>query len=217
MDQVFRHHELDGSLKMDIPIHANVTCHDGAVGKSTHIIVDLVTEKVTHFVVKTDHDHKEFVMPIEMIADSDRTVILLNCRKEDVYQLPLFKQGEYNGYDAYDSAPPIPSSTMYHPYRTAEGGVAEEQHAVELAVSKGVRVLATDGEVGKIDEFVIDPETHRVTHLVLRQHNIFGKWIVTIPVTEIERADMDFVELKLDKAAIEELPAVALKRFPWEV
>jgi sporulation protein YlmC with PRC-barrel domain len=208
---------------MDIPIHANVTCHDGAVGKSTHIIVDLVKGQVTHFVLKTDHDHKQFVVPIDMITDSDRTTILLNCHKEDVFQLPLFKKGEYNGYDAYDSAPPIrstgvdASSTMYHPYRTAEAGVAEEQHAVELAVRKGVRVLATDGEVGKIDEFVIDPETHRVTHLVLRQHNIFGKWIVTIPVTEIERADMDFVELKLDKAAIEELPTIALKRFPWEL
>jgi sporulation protein YlmC with PRC-barrel domain len=207
---------------MDIPIHANVTCHDGTVGKSTHIIVDLVKGQVTHFVLKTDHDHKEFVVPIDMIMDSERTVILLNCYKEDVYQLPLFEKGKYNGYDAYDHAPPIPSTgvdpsaTVYHPYRTAEGGASEEQHAVDLAVSKGVKVLATDGEVGKIDEFVIDPETHRVTHLVLRQHNIFGKWIVTIPVSEIERADLEYVELKLDKAAIKELPTVALKRFSWE-
>ena len=207
---------------MDVPIHANVICHNGVVGKSTHIIVDLVKGQVTHFVLKTDHDHKEFVVPIDMIMDSDRTVILLNGYKEDVYQLPLFQEGQYNGYDAYDHAPPIPttgvdaSSTMYHPYRTAETGAAKEQHAVELAVSKGVKVLATDGEVGKIDEFVIDPETHRVTHLVLRQHNIFGKWIVTIPVSEIEMADPDYVELKIDKAAIKELPTVALKRFPWE-
>lgn len=207
---------------MDIPIHTNVTCHDGPVGKSTHIIVDLVNEKVTHFVVKTDHDHQEFVVPIDMIMDSDRTVILLDCHKEDVYQLPRFEKENYNGYDAYDHAPPIPatgidaSSMMYHPYRTAEAGAAEEQHAVDLAVSKGVKVLATDGEVGKIDEFVIDPETHRVTHLVLRQHNIFDKWIVTIPVSEIERADPDYVVLKIDKAAIKELPTVTLKRFSWE-
>ena len=41
---------------MEIPVHARVTCIDGAVGKSSHIIVDLVTEQVTHFVVKTEHD-----------------------------------------------------------------------------------------------------------------------------------------------------------------
>ena len=207
---------------MDVPIHANVICHNGVVGKSTHIIVDLIKGQVTHFVLKTDHDHKELVVPIDMIMDSDRTVILLNCYKADVYELPPFHESQYNGYDAYDHAPPVPSTgvdasaTMYHPYRTAEGGAVGEQHAVELAVSKGVKVLATDGEVGKIDEFVIDPETHRVTHLVLRQHNIFGKWIVTIPVSEIEMADPDYVELKIDKAAIKELPTVALKRFPWE-
>lgn len=49
---------------MKLPIHANVTCHDGIVGKSSHIIVDLVTEQATHFVIKTDHDHKEYVVPI---------------------------------------------------------------------------------------------------------------------------------------------------------
>ncbi len=67
-----------------------------------------------------------------------------------------------------------------------------------------------------IDELVIDPETHRVTHLVFRQHFLLNKWIVTIPVSDVERADMDSVFLKIDKAAIEALPAVALKKFPWE-
>ena len=210
---------------MDIPIHASVTCYDGAVGKSSHIIVDLLTEQVTHFVVKTDHHHKQYVVPIEKIERSDRTVILLACRKEDVYQLPLFDETHFHGYDAYDSAPPLPSPgmaasyTLYQPYRTAESGAdspTRESSWARLAVNKGVMVLATDGEVGKIDELVIDPETHVVTHLVLRQHFILNKWIVTIPVSDIERADMDTVLLKIDKAAVEALPSVALKKFPWE-
>ena len=40
----------------------------------------------------------------------------------------------------------------------------------KLAINKGADVLATDARVGKVDELVIDPETHRITHLVLRQH-----------------------------------------------
>jgi len=39
---------------------------------------------------------------------------------------------------------------------------------------------------------------------------------VTIPVSEIERAEVDTVFLKIDKEAVEALPAVALKKFPWE-
>jgi sporulation protein YlmC with PRC-barrel domain len=210
---------------MDIPIDANVTCYDGNVGKSSHIIVDLITEQVTNFVVKTDPHNNEYVIPLDKIERSDRTVILLNCHKEDVYQLPLFDESQFNGYDAYDSPPPLPSPglaasyTMYHPYRAAESGTQSptgEPYHAELVVNKGAMVLATDGEVGKIDELVIDQETHRVTHLVLRQHFLLNKWIVTIPVSEIERADMDTVFLKIDKEAIEALPSVALKRFPWE-
>jgi sporulation protein YlmC with PRC-barrel domain len=210
---------------MDIPIHAKVSCYEGDVGKSTNIIVDLVTEQVTHFVVKTEHPSAEYVVPIDMIKGTERSVILLDCQKEDVYQLLIFHESQFNGYDAYDSTPPLPSPgmapsyTMYHPYRTAESETQSptgESYSAELAMNKGTMVLATDGEVGKIDELVIDPETHRVTHLVLRQHFIFNKWIVTIPVSDIERADMDTVVLKIDKKAIEALPTVALNRFPWE-
>ncbi len=82
---------------MDIPIHANVTCSDGLVGKSTHIIMDLVKEEVSHFVVKTDQHSQEFVVPIEKMKDSDRTVIFLDCRKEDVYQFPPFKETHFIG------------------------------------------------------------------------------------------------------------------------
>ena len=93
---------------MDIPIHANVSCYDGVVGKSSNIIVDLVTEQVTHFVIKTEQHGKEYVVPIEMVMDSTREVILLECHKEDVYQLPLFEESHFNGYGAYDSTPPLP-------------------------------------------------------------------------------------------------------------
>ena len=210
---------------MAIPIDADVSCYDGVVGKSSHIIVDLVSEQVTHFVVRTDHDHKQYVVPIDKIEDSERTVILLACRKEDVYQLPVFDDSHFHGYDAYDNAPPMPSpgmsasDTLYQPYRTSESPAedpATHFSAVELAINKGADVLATDARVGKIDELVIDPETHRVTHLVLRQHFLFNKWVVTIPVSEIERAEVDTIFLKIDKEAVEALPSVALKKFPWE-
>jgi sporulation protein YlmC with PRC-barrel domain len=210
---------------MDIPIHADVVCTDGVVGKSSHIIVDLVSERVTHFVVRTSHDHNRFVVPIDKIEDTERTAILLACNKEEVHQLPVFDESHYHGYDAYESAPPMPSpgmsapDTLYQPYRTADSPAedpAAHFAAVELAIKRGADVLASDARVGKVDEFVIDPETYRITHLVLRQHFLLNKWIVTIPVSEIEQARGNTVLLKIDKKAVEALPAVALKRFPWE-
>ena len=72
--------------------------------------------------------------------------------------------------------------------------------------------------MGKIDELVIDPETHRrYPSCVASALSYLNKWIVTIPVSAIERADSGYrYYLKIDKAAVEALPAVALKKFPWE-
>ena len=38
---------------MDIPIDADVNCTDGLVGKSAYIDVDVISERVTHFVINT--------------------------------------------------------------------------------------------------------------------------------------------------------------------
>jgi sporulation protein YlmC with PRC-barrel domain len=210
---------------MDIPINAEVVCIDGVVGKSTYIIVDLVSEQVTHFVVKTDHPSKEYLVPINEITGSERSVILIDCYKEDLDDFYPFHKSYFNGSDAYENEPPLPSPglaasyTMYHPYRAANYGTdssSSESHYTEIALNKGALVLATDGEVGTIDELLIDPETHHITHLILRQHFIFNKWIVTVPVADIERTEMNAVYLKIDKKAVEALPTMALKRFPWE-
>ena len=46
----------------------------------------------------------------------------------------------------------------------------------------GASVEATDGQVGRVQEFVIDPQNNRVTHLVLHEGHLWGKKDVTIPL-----------------------------------
>ena len=210
---------------MDIFIHADVTCTDGLVGKSSYIVVDLISERVTQFVVKTKEHERQYLVPLELVKNTDRKSILLNCTKKDVYALQPFHEGYFNGYDTYSGSPPIPapgvdpSSTLYHPHRAADSTTSDASvyaSAVQLAVKKGADVLATDDRVGQVDELVIDPETHRVTHLVLRQHHLLKYKAITIPVSAIEKAETDTVFLKIDKAAVEAVPTVALQKFPWE-
>jgi sporulation protein YlmC with PRC-barrel domain len=73
-------------------------------------------------------------------------------------------------------------------------------------------VHAEDGIVGKVDEFLVSPNNNHITHLVLREGHLWGKKDVTIPVSEIEKITEDAVYLKLDKKAIEKLPAIPVKR-----
>jgi sporulation protein YlmC with PRC-barrel domain len=79
-------------------------------------------------------------------------------------------------------------------------------------LSRGARVEATDGRVGRVDEFLIDPENDHITHIVLREGHLWGQRDVSIPVSEIERVEEDAVYLKLSKRKIEALPATPVRR-----
>jgi sporulation protein YlmC with PRC-barrel domain len=205
---------------MDISIHTEVRCLDGVVGKSTNIIVDLVTEQVTHVVIKTKVDGRKYLVPLEKIRGADRKEILLDCKKAEIRELTPFHAIYFNTNDFYSGTPPLPSAemgpdnTLYHPYRTSE--TPGQPSRMQLAIKKGAVVLATDGRVGKIDELVIDPKTHQVTHLILRKHHLINPLMITIPVTQIERADMDTILLKISKKEVAALPSEKIKKYPWE-
>ena len=71
---------------------------------------------------------------------------------------------------------------------------------------------ATDGRVGHVDEFLIDPKDDHITHIVLREGHLWGQRDVSIPVSEIERVEEDAVYLRISKRKIEALPAIPVRR-----
>ena len=82
----------------------------------------------------------------------------------------------------------------------------------ELAVHRGAQVEAKDGPVGQVDEFLVDPATGHITHLVMREGHLWGTKDVAIPVSQIGRLEEDTVHVKLDKAGIEALPVIPIRR-----
>ena len=77
-----------------------------------------------------------------------------------------------------------------------------------MAVHPGTHVHATDGQVGVVEELIVDPDSARVTHIVLREGHWWGKKEVQIPISAIERGEGDTVYLNLDKKAIGQLPVI---------
>jgi len=82
----------------------------------------------------------------------------------------------------------------------------------ELAVQRGTRVEATDGYVGHVDEFVVNPKNHHITHLVMREGHLWGQKDVIIPLSAMVETREDTVFLKLDKHQIESLPTFPVQR-----
>jgi sporulation protein YlmC with PRC-barrel domain len=83
----------------------------------------------------------------------------------------------------------------------------------ELGIRRGARVRTTDGKVGRVDEFVVEPESGDITHLVMRDGHLWEQEEVTIPVSAIERIEANTVILTLTKEGVEALPAVPVKRW----
>jgi sporulation protein YlmC with PRC-barrel domain len=88
----------------------------------------------------------------------------------------------------------------------------------ELAVRRGTPVEATDGHVGQVDEFMVNPTTGNITHLIMREGHLWGQKDVSIPVSEIRETNDDGVMLKLNKREVEALPVIPIhKRGPLKL
>jgi sporulation protein YlmC with PRC-barrel domain/protein tyrosine phosphatase (PTP) superfamily phosphohydrolase (DUF442 family) len=209
-----------------ISIHAEVRCSDGVVGHSVYIVGNPVSDEVTHIVVKTKDKAKEYMLvPLDLISDSDSQGISLKCSRAEFFQLEPFFRERFVEYDYADDAGPtgIPethaANTLLLPYAVPASQTQpypEKQIPPnELAVHRGAKVMATDGEVGRVSELVLNAQNHQVIYLVMRKGHLYEK-DVTIPVSDVERAEEDVVYLKLDKAAVKALPSVSVKLLGWK-
>jgi sporulation protein YlmC with PRC-barrel domain len=201
---------------MDIPINAKASCENNVVGKSTCVIINPINHKLTHLVVRMDaFPHIERLVDVNLIEESTPEYIQLKCKQEDLKQMPLFVEYKFLTGDETEQEYTVASYRLW-PYVLPmnEPIPVEYEHipAGEIAFHRGSQVKAADGAVGQIDEFLVDPKSEEITHLVLRQGHIWGKKEISIPISDIDHIGEDIIYLKLDKQAIETLPEIPVRR-----
>lgn len=198
------------------PVNAQVDCLDDHAGRSTHLIVNPITRLITHLVVetgllkKTDH-----LIPVDKVASVTHDTIQLNCTRGELAAMSLFTDTQYVRTEV-----PHPDAVAYHPFVTFSSANAPkiDQHIPrgELAVSRGTQVDAPDGYVGTISEFVLDPETDCITHIVVRMGSWFNRQELTVPVTAIDRIIGDTLRLKPTRDELQHLPLLEIERkYEW--
>ena len=77
----------------------------------------------------------------------------------------------------------------------------------EVAVRRGERVHATDGEIGQVEGLVIEPRSHHVTHVLLQEGHLWGRKEVAIPISAVTGVD-DGIQLNITKREVQDLPPV---------
>jgi uncharacterized protein YrrD len=209
---------------MEIPLNAQVECTDGVYGHSEYVLIDPVTDQVTHMIVKEDSSpNTEYIVPVDSVAETIDDTIRLHCSKAELEKMDPFIKTKFIEEKAPDRQFVYVGGGMgmgsyyYFPYVSAESSVYEavEHEQIppgELAVRRGTRVEATDGYVGKVDEFVVNPKNGHITHLVMHEGHLWGKKDVIIPISAMGDDRRDTVFLKLDKHQIESLPTFPLHR-----
>jgi sporulation protein YlmC with PRC-barrel domain len=154
----------------------------------------------------------EYLVPLDMVDQATPHAVYLRWNREKLEAAERFDKAvvvddggiaggagmiwPYAGVDDVNFGAPSPSMFVQ----------VEQIPGSEVAVHVGAHVDATDGRVGKVDEFVIDRDSGTITHIVLRHGHLWNKEEISVPVSAIDHIADDIVYLKLDKDAVAALP-----------
>ena len=172
---------------MQIPLNAQVECTDGFCGHSKYVLINPIINQVISLVVEEDlSPNKEYIIPVEFVTETIANIIQLRCSKAELEKMDLLKETKFIGKKVVNRnleyvGGMIGMGAYYYlpyvtPVTTTKIPVEELQipHG-ELAINRGTRVEATDGYIGKVDEFVVNPKRNRITHLVMREGHLWGR------------------------------------------
>jgi sporulation protein YlmC with PRC-barrel domain len=77
----------------------------------------------------------------------------------------------------------------------------------EADVDRGDPVFALDGEIGRVQGLMVDPDHHRVTHVLLEEGHLWGRKKVSIPASAVTGV-ANGIRLSLTKKQVEDLPPI---------
>lgn len=197
-------------------IGSKVSCSDGHCGELRRVVIDPVARTLTHLVVEPKHRKTSgHLVPVDLV-DSSAGEIRLRCtlaefdaleQAEETQLLPSLDEDWAAGQEPTLSDP---SRIRALGYNTGPRPVVVDQVPDgEVEVRPGEPVHATDGEIGKVHGFVIDPSDDRVTHVLLAEGHLWGHKQVAIPISAVVDV-IDGVRINLAKDDVRDLPPVQL-------
>ncbi len=206
-------------------IGTKASCSDGFLGEVTRIIVNPVARTVTHLVIEPKHRrHNGRLVPVELV-DTVAGEIRLRCTLGEFEQLDpaeevdLEEGAEYGGgYNAANSVQGYGGTGSMGIGGSVSGASiggslghrtpVVTHDAVPLGETEllpGEHVHALDGVIGQVRGFVVGPDNHQVTHILLQEGHLWGRKEVAIPISAVTGTD-GAIRLNMTKQQVEELP-----------
>jgi hypothetical protein len=206
---------------------AAASCTDGSCGVLSRTILDPAARAVTHLVIVPRHHHAEGRLVPVGLVEATAGEIRLRCTLAEFARLDPAEEVEVVGDDGYGGG--YGQAEAVQGYGNVgsmgvggsasgvgigmglgHGNPAIVSHAVPLGETEVKRhdsVHAVDGEIGRVEGFVVSPADHQVTHVLLQEGHLWGRKHVAIPVSAVASVD-DGIRLNITKKQVEDLPPV---------
>jgi sporulation protein YlmC with PRC-barrel domain len=204
-----------------LAIGTKASCSDGSCGEVRRLIIDPATDTVTHLVIQPGHRREAGrLVPVELV-DSTVGGIKLRCTRAEFDKLEPAEERDlaegvgdggllgdglaYSGSEGY--APMGPVGLMdVGPQPVRRRVVINDVVPLgEVQVTPGDHVHATDGEIGRVQGFLVDPDDHRVTHVLLEEGHLWGRKEVAIPIGAVTGVE-EGIRLNITKQQVADLP-----------
>jgi hypothetical protein len=204
---------------------AKASCSDGFCGVISRTILDPDVRRVTHLVIEPRHrPGAGRLVPLELV-DATTGEIRLRCtlaefdELEPAVEVELAEGVDYGGgYGEAESVQGYGNVGSLGVGGSISGmgigmGLGHRTRAIvtdnvpigETEVARHERVHAVDGEIGKVDGFIVDPANDRVTHVLLQEGHLWGRKEVAIPISAVASVEYG-IRLNITKKQVEDLP-----------
>jgi sporulation protein YlmC with PRC-barrel domain len=185
---------------------AEASCADGPAGKVTRVIIDPATETVTHLVIEPKNwlGAAGRIVPLDLVEAATADGIRLRCTVEEFGRLEAAEETEV--LDGVAGG--LGLGGLYSPMGLPSPVQAIVEDVVPLGeadISRGEPVHAVDGPIGRVEGVRVDPDDHRVTHVLLQEGHLWGRREVVIPASAVTKVE-NGIWLNLTKEQVEGLP-----------
>lgn len=211
----------------EFTLGARASCSDGFCGELSRTILDPATRTITHLVIEPRHKKAEGrLVPLELVEVAGGEV-RLRCslaefeRLDPAEEVDVVESDYGGGYGSSASVQGYGNVGSLGVGASSSGmgigmGVGHRtptvvSHAVpmgETEVGRHESVHAVDGEIGRVEGFVVDPADNKVTHVLLQEGHMWGRKEVAIPVSAIVSVDAG-IRLNITKQQVEDLPPIS--------
>jgi uncharacterized protein YrrD len=214
-----------GQVKLGAKVH---TADGGNAGKLKYFVADPQTKEVTHIIVdRGAFNAREAVVSVGQVGqiDADGHVLTLNMSVDELNKAPQYADRDYTSQPSYAADVPNASEGLVFPTQTSgvavastlevppplkDGQVQSTDYTTEihmnvpedsLIIKAGDKVVAKDGDVGRVKDVTFTDGTNRLESFVIEKGFLFTKEIV-VPATLVETTLENMVYLT---ATVEEV------------